>query len=115
MSPAPPIANLQQSYSRSERMVGRRILDDYILVPIVDRAADVDSIYDLNPAAAFIWEQFDGTRDGHAIVASLTGEFAVEPARAASDYLEFVSVVLEIGAVRAASTDAAGQAPGRNP
>ena len=96
-------------------MVGRRILDDYILVPIVDRAADVDSIYDLNPAAAFIWEQFDGTRDGHAIVASLTGEFAVEPARAASDYLEFVSAVLEIGAVRAEATAATGQAPGRNP
>ena len=115
MNPAPPVPTLKECYSRSERVVGRRILGDYILVPIVDRAADVDSIYDLNPAAAFIWEQLDGTRDGRAIVASMTGEFAVEPARAASDYLEFVSTVLEIGAVCVGATAAAGRSPVRRP
>jgi hypothetical protein len=60
VSPAPSVPTLDTSYSRSERVIGRRILDDYILVPIVDRAADVDSIYDLNPAAAFIWSSSTG-------------------------------------------------------
>jgi hypothetical protein len=80
-------------------MVGRPILEDYVLVPIVDRAADADGIYDLNPPGAFIWELFDGRRDGHAIVAALTKRYDVERARAGEDYLDFVGKLLSVGAI----------------
>jgi hypothetical protein len=80
-------------------MLGRSIAGDYVLVPIVDRAADADGIFDLNPPAAFIWEQFDGRRDGHAIVAALTERYAVDPARAEEDFLAFLETLLSIGAL----------------
>jgi hypothetical protein len=91
--------SLEVVYSRSERVLGRPISGDYVLVPIVDRAADADGIYDLNPPAAFIWEQFDGSRDGHAIVAGLTERYDVDPARAGEDFLQFVETLLSIGAI----------------
>jgi hypothetical protein len=96
---APRHPSLDAVYSRSERMLGRSIFGDYVLVPIVDRAADADGIFDLNPPAAFIWEQLDGRRDGHAIVAALTERFDVEPARAEEDFLAFLKTLFSIGAL----------------
>jgi hypothetical protein len=46
------------------RMVGRRIGDEYVLVPLAGRGADLDSILNLNSVAAFVWEQLDGSRSG---------------------------------------------------
>jgi len=84
---------------RSDRMVGRKVANDFLLVPIVNRGADADSLYDLNPMGAFIWEQFDGSRDGHTIVKSLTERFEVEHPQAAADYLEFVGKLLSVSAL----------------
>jgi hypothetical protein len=80
-------------------MVGRRIADEYVLVPILGRGADADGIFNLNRIAAFVWEQMDGRADGHAIVARMTQTFEVESERASADYLGFVSQLLSIDAV----------------
>jgi len=93
---------LEVVYARSVRMVGRRIADEFLIVPLAARGADVDSIYDLNPVAAFIWEQIDGRRDGRAIVAALVERFEVDTATAERDYLGLVAQLLSIDAVRPA-------------
>jgi len=95
-------ASLETVFERSERMVGRRIADEYVIVPLAARGADVDSIYDLNPVASFIWERLDGVRDGNAIVAGLEERFEVDRATAERDYLEFLAQLLFIDAVRPA-------------
>ena len=59
---------LDEAWARSERMVGRRIGDEYVLVPLAGRGADLDSILNLNRVAAFVWEQLDGRRTGDAVV-----------------------------------------------
>jgi hypothetical protein len=87
-------------YSRSERMVGRRIADEYVLVPIVGRGAEIDGLYNLSRVGAYIWERLDGATSGAAIVESLLGSFDVEPARAEQDYREFLEKLLSIGAIR---------------
>lgn len=84
---------------RSERMVGRKVADEFILVPLVGRGADVDSILNLNRVGAFIWERIDGIRDGHAVVDALIARFEVERERAAADYLEFAEKLLSVNAV----------------
>jgi len=94
-----PGALLTQAFSRSPRMVGRRIAGEYILVPIVGRGAEVDALFNLDGVAAFIWEQFDGRRDGHRIVTKIAEQFDVDHARAEGDYLDFVGKLLSIGAL----------------
>jgi hypothetical protein len=90
---------LDEAYARSERMVGRRIGDEFVLVPLAGRGADLDSILNLNKVGAFIWERLDGQATGALVVDALVEHFEVERARAEADYLEFVGVLLGLKAV----------------
>jgi hypothetical protein len=97
----PPPPALDAVYVRAERIVGRAIEGEYLLVPIMGKAADVDSIFNLNATGAFIWQALDGIRSGWDIVAMLTDAFDVERDRAENDYREFVAQLLSIGALEA--------------
>jgi len=90
---------LETVYARSERMVGRRIADEFLIVPIVGHGAEVDSIYNLNRVGAFIWDQIDGTRSGRAIIDAIVARFAVERPVAEADYRAFVAQLLSIQAL----------------
>ena len=95
-------ARLGAAWARSARMVGRRIGDEYVLVPLAGRGADLDSILNLNRVAAFVWEQLDGERSGGEVVEALLERFDVERARAEQDYLELIDTLVEVDAVAAA-------------
>jgi hypothetical protein len=82
-------------------MVGRRIGDEYVLVPLAGRGADLDSILNLNRVAAFVWEQLDGQRTGAGVVDAVVERFDVERKRAEADYLELVDTLLELAAIEA--------------
>jgi hypothetical protein len=90
---------LEEAWARSERMVGRRIGDEYVLVPLAGRGADLDSILNLNRVAAFVWEQLDGTRTGADVVAAVIERFEVERERAEADTLELLDTLLELRAI----------------
>jgi hypothetical protein len=90
---------LDQKLARSERVVGRRVAGEYVLVPIVARGADANAIYTLNAVGAFIWERLDGVTTGRSLVTALVDAFDVEPARAQEDYLSFVSQLSSVGAL----------------
>jgi len=94
---------LEAVFTRSDRMVGRRVADEYILVPIVGRGANLDAIFNLNRVGAFIWESLDGRRSGHAIVEALTERFEVDRPQAEDDYRVFLNQLLSIQAVFRAS------------
>jgi methyltransferase-like protein len=82
-------------------MVGRRIGDEHVLVPLAGRGADLDSILNLNHVAVFVWEQLDGERSGSDVVEAVIGHFDVERARAEQDYLELLDTLVEVDAVSA--------------
>jgi hypothetical protein len=90
---------LHRVYARSPRFVGRRIGDEYVLVPLAGRGADLDSILNLNRVAAFVWEQLDGQRSGRVIVAALVKKFEVERLQAATDYVELVEKLLDLRSI----------------
>jgi len=92
--------SLEMVYARSERMVGRRIADEYVLVPIVGRGAEIDGLYNLSRVGAFIWERLDGVARGEAIVSAMVARFEVERSRAEQDYGQFLDQLLAVGAVR---------------
>ena len=93
---------LAEVWTRSPRMVGRRIGDEYVLVPLAGRGADLDSILNLNRVAAFMWEQLDGSRSGGEVIDAVLERFDVERARAEQDYLELVETLVELDAVKRA-------------
>jgi hypothetical protein len=79
--------------------VGRRIGDEYVLVPLAGRGADLDSILNVNRVGAFIWEQLDGKRTGTDVVAALVARFDVERPEAEADYLDFLTKLRGLKAV----------------
>ena len=95
MSPS----RLDTAYGRSSRVVGRRIGDEYVLVPLAGRGADLDSILNLNRVGTFIWEQLDGTRTGTDVVAALVDHFEVGRSEAEADYLAFLTTLRGLKAV----------------
>ena len=97
------LSRLGEAWARSPRMVGRRIGDEYVLVPLAGRGADLDSILNLNRVAAFVWEQLDGERSGSDVVEAVLERFDVERARAEQDYLELIDALVEVDAVSAAT------------
>lgn len=93
-------ASLQQVFARSDRMVGRRIAGEYVVIPLAGRGADLDSILNFNRVGAFIWEQLDGSQSGRQIVTAMAARFDVDADTAAGDYLDFLAKLCELKAVR---------------
>ena len=93
---------LQDVFVRSDRIVGRRIAGEYILVPLVSRGTDADFIYTLNTVAAAVWESLDGTAPGEAVVKGIVERFEVDAPRAAADYLQLMETLESIDAVHRA-------------
>ena len=58
-------------------MIGRWVAGEFVIVPLRDHAADIDSIYNLNGVAAFIWERLDGRTSGQEVVEALVERFEV--------------------------------------
>ena len=100
---APPAApDLSAAGVRSDRMVGRFVAGEFVIVPLRDQAADIDGIYNLNAVAAFIWERLDGLTSGEAVVRAMVERFEVGREQATADYQRFLGQLLSIGALRAA-------------
>ena len=112
MSRLPLHRALHQVYARSPRVVGRQIGDEYVLVPLVARGADLDSILNLNRVAAFIWGEFDGRRSGRVIVAATWKQFQVERPQAAADYAELVEALLAVAAIEPVASGRAAMGGG---
>jgi hypothetical protein len=81
-------------------MIGRDVGGEFILVPLAGRGADLDSVFNLNATAAFIWQRLDGKLSGHDVVRAMVEEFDVAPDEAEQDYLVLVGQLLEIAALR---------------
>lgn len=96
--PHDPVVQLDVMYVRSERIVARRVAEEFLLVPLVGRGANLDSIYSLNKVGTFIWERLDGKTTGEAIVTALCSGFKVERPEAEADFRDFVLTLLEIQA-----------------
>lgn len=83
--------NLKSIPSHSSSVVTRKTGNEYVLVPVTDNIADMDSVYTLNETGAFIWEQIDGKRDLESLIELLVSEYDTETETAKSDLLDFIN------------------------
>jgi methyltransferase-like protein len=84
------MAGLKSILSQSATVVTRKTGNEYVLVPITNNIADMNSVYTLNETGAFIWEQIDGKRSIEDIIAALTAEYDIDNKNAEEDVLSFV-------------------------
>lgn len=91
--------DLDAVYARSDRIVARRIADEFLLVPLVGRGASLDAIFSLNRTGAFIWERLDGIASGHDLVSAIVDRFDVSVEQASADYRDFAASLLAVGAI----------------
>jgi hypothetical protein len=84
------MTNLNSIYSHSPSIVTRKTGNEYVLVPVANNIADMNSVYTLNETGAFIWEQIDGKRNVGEIIAALINEFETDEKTSEEDVLSFV-------------------------
>ena len=84
------MSNLKSIPSHSPSIVTRKTGNEYVLVPVANNIADMNSVYTLNETGAFIWEQIDGRRSIEEIIAALLSEFETDERTATDDVLSFL-------------------------
>ena len=87
------MTSLKSIPARSASIVTRKTGNEYVLVPITNNIADMDSVYTLNETGAFIWEQIDGKRNVEEIINELTIEYDIDKQNAESDVFTFIEAM----------------------
>jgi hypothetical protein len=85
------MAGLKSILSHSSSIVTRKTGNEYVLVPITNNIADMNSVYTLNETGAFIWEQIDGKKSIEEIITALTNVYDIDKHNAESDVNSFVA------------------------
>jgi methyltransferase-like protein len=84
------MTGLKSILSQSASIVTRKTGNEYVLVPITNHIADMNSVYTLNETGAFIWEQIDGKRSIGDIITAVTAEYDIDFRNAEADVFSFV-------------------------
>lgn len=84
------MTGLKSILSHSPSVVTRKTGNEYVLVPITNNIADMNSVYTLNETGAFIWEKINGKRNVEEIIGALTEEYDIDNETAKADVFSFV-------------------------
>lgn len=85
------MADLQTVPLRSPSVVTRKTGNEYVLVPVADNIADMNSVYTLNETGAFLWELIDGENNIEDMIEALIREYDIDEQSATNDVFEFIS------------------------
>ena len=81
-------------------MVGRKMAGEFILVPIRQNVANLQAMYSLNEVGSDIWTLLDTVHTTEELIDGLSVLYPVDKAELESDIKEFLSQLLEIGAIK---------------
>jgi len=84
------MTGLNSILSRSPSVVTRKTGDEYVLVPVANNIADMDSVYTINETGAFIWEKIDGKKTVEEIINLVTQEYEIDNNSASKDVFDFI-------------------------
>ena len=87
-------------YQRNPNFIYRNIVGEAILVPMHQDVADMESIYTLNEAGAFIWECLKVPASKAEVQATFLEAYDAEPDIVAADLERFIDELVAIGALR---------------
>ena len=84
------MVNLKSVPMRSHSIVTRKTGSEYVLVPVANNIADMDSVFTLNETGAFIWELIDETRNVEGLIDEMIKEYDTDRETATNDVLSFI-------------------------
>ena len=84
------MTGLKSIISHSPSVVSRKTENEYVLVPIANNIADMNSVYTLNDTGAFIWEHINGINSVEEIINEVTREYEIDYKTASDDVLSFI-------------------------
>lgn len=84
------MAGLKTILSHSKSIVTTKTGNEYVLVPVANNIADMNSVYTLNETGAFIWEHINGKNSVEDIINKMTTEFEVDSVTASNDVYSFI-------------------------
>lgn len=84
------MTSLKSIPHHSPSMVTRKTGNEYVLVPITNNIADMDTIFTLNETGAFIWEQIDGEKSVEDLIKAIIKEYDVSKITAEADVMHFI-------------------------
>lgn len=84
------MTDLKSVLSHSPSIVTRKTGNEYVLVPITNNIADMNSVYTLNESGAFIWELIDGQKTVEDLINAMTEEYDVDTETAKTDVFSFI-------------------------
>jgi len=87
------MANPKSVPARSDSVVTRKTGNEYVLVPVANNIADMNSVYTLNESGAFIWELIDGKRCIEDLIEALIKEYEIDKETASKDVLSFIEAM----------------------
>lgn len=82
--------DLKSIPSHSSSVVARKTGSEYILVPITDNIADMNSVYTLNETGAFLWENIDGKKTLDDLINLLVSDYDITRDQAEKDVICFI-------------------------
>jgi len=88
------------AYSKNPDVIFRKIADEFVLVPIRQKAIDLKSIYTMNETAACIWEAVDGVKTSAQIGEHLAGAFDASLAQTGADVNEILAQFEALGFIK---------------
>ena len=84
------MADLKSVPSKSPSIVTRKTGNEYVLVPVANNIADMNSVYTLNETGAFIWELIDGEKNVEDLIQAVISEYNIDRETATADVLTFI-------------------------
>ncbi|MCX6334279.1 MAG: PqqD family protein [Bacteroidia bacterium] len=84
------MTDLNSVVSQSPSVVTRKTGNEYVLVPIANNIADMNSVYTLNETGAFLWEQIDGKKSVKDLIDAMISEYDINKETATADVISFI-------------------------
>jgi hypothetical protein len=85
------MAELKSVPIRSPSVVTRKTGNEYVLVPVTNNIADMNSVYTLNETGAFLWELINGENAIEDMIEALIREYDIDEQTATNDVFEFIN------------------------
>ena len=84
------MTGLKSILSHSKSIVTTKTGKEYVLVPVANNIADMNSVYTLNETGAFIWEHINGENNVEDIINEMIKEYEVDYETASNDVFSFI-------------------------
>ena len=86
-------------YQRNPDFISRKVVDEFVLVPIRPKVVDMESIYTLNAVGATVWERLESPATLDELQAALLEEYEAAPEIIQADLQRFLQEMAAIGAI----------------